>query len=155
MLFQLRTAARSHSLYSFAPFLTCYQMDIPHYEGEDISAMRVSKRLTIPENCFCSGVSSRLGESILCNQKSLSNTTSMLWWLIFLCQLDCFRMLLGRFFCLFCLFAFSRAAPAAYGGYQARGLIGVVAASLCHSHSNSGSKPCLRPTPQLTATLDP
>ena len=27
-------------------------------------------------------------------------------------------------------FAFSRAAPAAYGGSQARGLIGVVAASL-------------------------
>ena len=31
---------------------------------------------------------------------------------------------------LFCLFAFSRAAPAAYGGSQARGLIGAVAAGL-------------------------
>ena len=30
----------------------------------------------------------------------------------------------------FCLFAFSRAAPAAYGGSQARGLIGAVAAGL-------------------------
>ena len=48
-----------------------------------------------------------------------------------------------------------RAAPAAYGGSQARGLIGAAAAGLHHSHSNSGSKPCLRATPQLTATPDP
>ena len=40
----------------------------------------------------------------------------------------------------------------AYGGSQARGLIGAVA-SLCQGHSNSGSEPCLQPTPQLTATL--
>jgi len=59
------------------------------------------------------------------------------------------------FFFFFCLFAFSRAAPTAYGGSQARGLIGAVAAGLYHSHSNSRSKPCLRPTPQLVATLDP
>ena len=38
----------------------------------------------------------------------------------------------------------------AYGGSQARGLSGAIAASLCHSHSNMGSKPPLRPTPQLT-----
>ena len=42
-----------------------------------------------------------------------------------------------------CLF---RAALEAYGGSQGRGLIGAVAASLSHSHSNSGSEPCLRPT---------
>ena len=42
----------------------------------------------------------------------------------------------------FCLFAFSRATPAAYGS-QARGPIRAVAAGLCHSHSNAGSKPCL------------
>ena len=65
------------------------------------------------------------------------------------------------FFCLFvfCFFvvvvAISWAAPAAYGGSQARGLIGAVAASLCQSHSNSGSEPRLQPTPQLTATPDP
>ena len=53
------------------------------------------------------------------------------------------------FFCLF------RAAPAAYGGSQARGQIGAIAGGLRHSHSNSGSEPCLRPKPQLTATLDP
>ena len=49
-------------------------------------------------------------------------------------------------------FVFSRATPMAYGGSQARGLIG---AGLRHSHSNAGSKPCLRPTPQLMAMLDP
>ena len=42
-----------------------------------------------------------------------------------------------------------RAAPAAYGGSQARGLIGVVAASLHHSHSNAVSEPRLRPTPHV------
>ena len=43
------------------------------------------------------------------------------------------------FFFFFCLFAFSRAAHAAYGGSQARGLIGTIAASLHHSHSNARS----------------
>ena len=43
----------------------------------------------------------------------------------------------------------------AYEGYQARGLIGATAASLCHSHSNVGSEPRLQSTPQLMATLDP
>ena len=57
-------------------------------------------------------------------------------------------------FLLFVL-SFSRAALAAYGGSQARGLIGGVAAGLCQSHSNTGSEPRLQPTPQLTATLDP
>ena len=55
----------------------------------------------------------------------------------------------------FCLFAFSRAASAAYGGSQARGPVGVVAAGLHHSHSNAGSKLHLQPTPQLMATPDP
>ena len=43
------------------------------------------------------------------------------------------------FFFLF-VFGFSRAAPVAYGGSQARGLIGAVAPSLYQSHSNSGSE---------------
>ena len=55
----------------------------------------------------------------------------------------------------FCLFAISWAAPAAYGGSQARDRIGAVAASLRQSHSNAGSELRLRPTPQLTATPDP
>ena len=53
------------------------------------------------------------------------------------------------------LFVFSRAAPMARGGSQTRGLIGAVAASLHHSHSNARSEPCLQPTPQLMATPDP
>ena len=43
---------------------------------------------------------------------------------------------MGENFFFFCLF---RVTPAAYGGSQARGQIGVAAASLCHSHSNAGS----------------
>ena len=50
--------------------------------------------------------------------------------------------------------AISWAAPAAYGGSQARGRIGAVAGDLCQSHRNAGSEPRLQPTPQLTATLD-
>ena len=42
-----------------------------------------------------------------------------------------------------------------YGGSQVRGWIGAVAASLCHSHSNTGSELNLSPTSQLTATPDP
>ena len=43
------------------------------------------------------------------------------------------------------LFAFSRAAPAAYGGSQARGPMEAVAAGLSHSlsHSHTGSEPHL------------
>ena len=51
--------------------------------------------------------------------------------------------------------AISWAASAAYGGSQARGLIGAATAILRQSHSNAGSEPRLRPTPQLTATPDP
>ena len=36
-----------------------------------------------------------------------------------------------------------RAEPMAYGSSQVRGQIGATAASLCHSHSNAGSKLCL------------
>ena len=59
------------------------------------------------------------------------------------------------FFFAFWLFAISRATPMAYGGSQARGLIRAVAAGLRQSHSNEGSEPHLRPTPQLIATPDP
>ena len=50
-------------------------------------------------------------------------------------------LLLNPFVC--CLFAFSGAAPAAYGGSQARDLIGAVVAGLHQSHSNAGSEPSL------------
>ena len=56
-------------------------------------------------------------------------------------------------FCLFvCLF---RCAPTAYEGSQARGGMGATAASLHHSHSNTGSELHLQIIPQLTATRDP
>ena len=41
------------------------------------------------------------------------------------------------FYFIFLLF---RAAPVAYGGSQARGQIGAIAASLCHGRSNVGSE---------------
>ena len=53
------------------------------------------------------------------------------------------------FFVCFC-FGFGllfRATPAAYGGSQARSLIGAVATGLPHSHSNSGSELRLQPAP--------
>ena len=43
-------------------------------------------------------------------------------------------------FCFFCLFASSRAALTAYAASQARGLVGAIAASLHHSHSNARSE---------------
>ena len=57
-------------------------------------------------------------------------------------------LLVMRFVYLFGVF---RAAPVAYEGSQARGLIRAVAAGLRQSHSNAISEPCLWPTPQLTA----
>ena len=56
---------------------------------------------------------------------------------------------------LFFFFCLLRTFPRANGGFQARGLIRATAAGLHHSLSNARSKPCLRPTPQLTATPDP
>ena len=43
----------------------------------------------------------------------------------------------------------------AYGGSQARGQIGAVAAGLRQSHSNTGSELRLQPILQLTAMPDP
>ena len=55
---------------------------------------------------------------------------------------------------LLILFGF-KATHAAHGGSQDRGLIEATAAGLHHNHSNAGSEPCLRPTPQLQAMPDP
>ena len=55
----------------------------------------------------------------------------------------------------FFFFVFSRAAPAAHGDSQSRGIIRAAAASLGQSYSNAGSEPCLQPTTQLTAMPDP
>ena len=59
------------------------------------------------------------------------------------------------FFFFFCLFAFSRAAPMAYGGSQARGLIGAVATSLHQSHRNTGSVCNLHHSSQQRQILNP
>ena len=56
---------------------------------------------------------------------------------------------------IFYFLSLTRAALEVYGGSQARGPVGAIAASLCQSHSNSGSEPQLRPTPQLDTTPDP
>ena len=66
-----------------------------------------------------------------------------------------FKGCTGYTYIFFCLFVFSRAAATAYGGSQVRGLTGVVATGLHHSHSNMESELCLRPTAQPTATPDP
>ena len=70
------------------------------------------------------------------------------------CLLNIF---LNFFFFFFCLFAFSRAAPTAYGGSQGRGLIGVVALAytratatwdpscVCNLHHSSGQNWILNP----------
>ena len=57
------------------------------------------------------------------------------------------------FFFVF-LFFFFRAALTACGVPQARSGIRATTAGLYHSHSNTGSEPHLRTTPQFTATLD-
>ena len=62
---------------------------------------------------------------------------------------------MGFFVFSFLAFVFFRAAPAAYGGSEARGLMGVTAAGLHHSYSNARSELRLRPTPQLMAMPDP
>ena len=68
--------------------------------------------------------------------------------LSFLVHLAVAIQLFFFFFCLFLsFFAISWDTPVAYGGSQARGLIGAVAAGLRQSHSNTRSKPYLRPTP--------
>ena len=59
------------------------------------------------------------------------------------------------FFFFFFFFCLLRAASVAYGGSQARGQIRAIAASLHHSHSNTGSETRLQHTPWLTAMLDP
>ena len=62
-----------------------------------------------------------------------------------------FYLFIYLFILIFLLF---RAAPAAFEGSLARGLIGATAASLHHSHINARAEPRLWPTLQLTASPD-
>ena len=54
-----------------------------------------------------------------------------------------------------CVFMYFRATPAACRSSQARARIRAAAAGLHRSYSNATSQPLLRPTPQLSVTLDP
>ena len=65
------------------------------------------------------------------------------------------HLYLTHVFLLYFIFVFSRATTVAYRGSQARGRIRAVAAGLRQSHSNAGSEPRLRHTPQVTAMPDP
>ena len=76
---------------------------------------------------------------------------SVLFKIIYTFNAILIKMLPGFFVCV-CLF---RAAPMAYGGSQARGLIRATVAGLHQSPSNTRSEPRQQPTPQLTAMPDP
>ena len=85
-------------------------------------------------------------QAVLLRQVSNDSDESLLFFSILF-------LLLFYFILFFCLFAFSRATPMAHGGSQARGRIGAIATG--YSHINAGSKPRLRPAPQLTAMPEP
>ena len=68
----------------------------------------------------------------------------------------CIYLCMYVFLCMYvCMYVFLGSHLAAYGGSQAKGLIGSVAAGLHHSHSNARSELHLRPTPQLTTMPEP
>ena len=79
-------------------------------------------------------------------KKSSSPPTDLFLVLFVKCLLCAYSVVLmfsvsKETFVLFCfVFCLFRATPAAYGGSQARGLIGAVATGLRHSHSNDGSE---------------
>ena len=68
---------------------------------------------------------------------TLPKTVTYTGWLTRVC-LHCRKIRYFIYFIYLFIFLF-RAAPTAYGGSQARGLIRAVAGSLRHSHSNVGS----------------
>ena len=73
---------------------------------------------------------------------------------IFMVSCLIFRFLFIYLF-IFVFLPFSWATLVAYGGSQARGRIGAIAAGLHRSHSNLGYEPHLQPTPQFVAMPDP
>ena len=54
--------------------------------------------------------------------------------------ISCVCILFYLFLCVCVFLPFLGPLPAAYGGSQARGPVGAVATSLCHSQSNTGSE---------------
>ena len=92
---------------------------------------------------------------IYCVQKTLFSSMGILRLLWEFNEIF-FAKVLSVFICMFIyLLIIFRAAPAAYGGSQARGWIGAATAGLYRSHSITRSEPHLWLTPQLTATIDP
>ena len=65
-----------------------------------------------------------------------------------------FENLLGYLFIFYFLY-FCHFLGRSRRGSQARSRIGAVAAGLCQSYSNTGSKPSLQPTPQQCWILNP
>ena len=63
-------------------------------------------------------------------------------------------VILNHYYYYYYYYLLFRATPAAYGNFQDKGRVRATATSLHHSH-NKGSEPCLQPTPQLMAMLDP
>ena len=81
------------------------------------------------------------------------HTTTLFYFCLFLYTETLFLFSFSFFCVCVCVFLlFLLAAPAEYGGSQARGQIGAAAAGLRQSHCNAGSEPRLQPTPQLTLT---
>ena len=64
-------------------------------------------------------------------------------------QLDYIGYKLYHIECILLFFFFR-----AHGSSQSRGQVGAANVGLCHSRSNTGSKPNLQTTPQLMAILD-
>ena len=83
---------------------------------------------------------------ILCRQKATAADMRV--------RLPCLRLFnISTKYFFFCLFFLGH--TCSMWRFPGWSQIGAVAAGLCHSHNNARSEPHLRPTPQLTATLDP
>ena len=80
---------------------------------------------------ICSSVNGRLGCFQVLAIVNREHSVVCVFVFVFVC------LFVLSFFCLF------RAAAAAHGGSQARGLIGAVVAGLYQSHSNARSEPHL------------
>ena len=84
-----------------------------------------------------------LGSSVLCDPLAPPGVHEGRSWGLWISVTDgrvCSLAFYPTYPTCFCLFAISRAILLAYGGSQARGPIGAVAAGLRQSHSNTGSK---------------
>ena len=84
----------------------------------------------------------------LVNINSVSKSLSLFLFYKFFCIIFCQ-------IALFLVFLSFQGRTCGIGGSQARGPIGAIVASLCHSHSKAVSEPRLQPTPQLMATPAP